>query len=258
MAEADRLEDDLLGYLVGARLDHQDRLLGAGDDQVETRHGLRLVRRVGNELAVHEADPHRADGAVKRDAREAQRRGRAVHRQDVGIVLLVSGDREADDLDLVAKAGGEERADRPVDQPRGEGFLFRGRALASEVPAGDPAARVHALAVLDREREKVLGFLPGPGGDARGEHHRAAITDDDGSVCLLGNLAGLDGERHAADVGLHGMTHRKDCPRVSAGIRRTPCGAGDTARSGAPGFSASEDQSMVGEPAVTGGFRACR
>src|SRR5947209_2343638 len=95
------------------------------------------------------------------------------------------------------------------------------------------------IAVLDREREEVLGFLRGLRGDTGREHHRAAIADDDGSVCLFGNLAGLDGERPAVDFDLYSMTHLGDRPR-------------------APGVFASEDQSMIVRPAVTGGFRACR
>ena len=35
MRDVERIEDLGLGNLVGARLDHQDRVLGAGDDQVE-------------------------------------------------------------------------------------------------------------------------------------------------------------------------------------------------------------------------------
>src|SRR5438309_4259864 len=238
VAEGDRLEHGLLRHLVGARLDHQDRLLSAGDDQLEARHGLLGVRRVCDELAVHQSDPQRAYGTVERDARQAQRHGGAVHCQDVGIVLLVGGDREADDLNLVTKATGKEWADRPVNQPGRQRLFLRGRALPSEVPAGNPATRVHALAVLDREREEVLSFLPGLAGDARGEHHRATVADDDRSVSLPSNLAGLDGERLAVDVGLYGMTHLKDRPRVSAGIRRTPCRAGDSAQ---PIDAVSED-----------------
>jgi hypothetical protein len=53
--------------------------------------------------------------------------------------------------------------------------------------------------------------------------------------------------------------HTKNCPRVSAGIRRTPCGAGAaSARSGAPGFVPSEDRSVIGGSAVNGGCRVCR
>ncbi len=46
VGDVERVEDLRLGDLVGARLDHQDRLLGAGDDQVEVR-GVLGVRRAG-------------------------------------------------------------------------------------------------------------------------------------------------------------------------------------------------------------------
>src|SRR5207302_10886429 len=121
-------------------------------------------------------------------------------------------------------AVGEKGADGPVDQPGRQGFLLRGCAFPSEVSAGDPAARVHALPVLDREWEEVLDVLRRLRGDAGGEYHRAAVADDDRSVCLFGNLAGLDGERPAVDLDLHRVSHLNDRPR-------------------APGFSLSEDQS---------------
>ena len=41
VGDVERVEDLGLGDLVGARLDHQDRVLGAGDDQVEVRASRR-------------------------------------------------------------------------------------------------------------------------------------------------------------------------------------------------------------------------
>src|SRR5206468_8622505 len=111
--------------------------------------------RVCDELAVHQSDPQRADGTVERDARQAQRHGGAVHCQDVGIVLLVGGDREADDLNLVTKATGKEWADRPVNQPGRQRLFLRGRALPSEVPAGNPATRDRKSTRLNSSHDQI-------------------------------------------------------------------------------------------------------
>ena len=43
VGDVERVEDLLLGDAVGAGLDHQDRLIGAGDDQVEIELGKVLL-----------------------------------------------------------------------------------------------------------------------------------------------------------------------------------------------------------------------
>ena len=84
MGYVEGVQDLRLGDLVGARLDHQDRLLGTGDHQVEL--GLIdqvLLLWIDHEVALHLADPHRADRRGERDVGDHQRRGGAVHRKDV-------------------------------------------------------------------------------------------------------------------------------------------------------------------------------
>src|SRR5207249_9483780 len=127
------------------------------------------------------------------------------------------------------------RTDRPIDQPRREGLVLDRRALALEVPAGNTAAGVRTLAILDGEREEVLAVAGRLGRHARGEHHAAAVAHDDGAVGLLGDLAGLEGEGLAIDVERNGVSliHVSACPRESAGSRRTLW---------SPGFIPTEDQ----------------
>ena len=60
--DVERVEDLGLGDLVGARLDHQDGLVGAGDHEVEVGREEVLLVRVDDEVAVDLADPDRADG----------------------------------------------------------------------------------------------------------------------------------------------------------------------------------------------------
>ena len=52
VGDVERVEDLLLGDAVGAGLDHQDRLVGAGDDQVEVELGVVLLVGVDDEVAV--------------------------------------------------------------------------------------------------------------------------------------------------------------------------------------------------------------
>ena len=61
-----------------------------------------------------------------------------------------------DDLHFVEEALGEQRADRAVDQARGQRLLLGRAAFALEEAAGDAARGVGLLDVVDREREEVL------------------------------------------------------------------------------------------------------
>ncbi len=81
------VEHDALAESIGFRLDHQHRVLGAGDNQIERR--LLELREGGiqDELAVDVADPRRTDGPVERHARERHRRRGADHGRDVRVDL---------------------------------------------------------------------------------------------------------------------------------------------------------------------------
>ena len=159
VAEHHRAEHHVLGQLLRLRLDHQHRVLGAGDDQVELRL-LELRRgRVEHVLAVDVADARGADRAVERNAGERQRRRDADHRRDVGIDFRIDRHDRRDDLDFVVEAVREQRPDRAVDQARGQHLLLRGPALALEEAAGNLAGGVGLLDVVDGEREEVLAGL---------------------------------------------------------------------------------------------------
>ena len=141
VGELERLDQHVLADLLGAGLDHRDRLGRAADDQVEIRLlGLGHVR-VDHQLAVDAADANGADRAHERQRGQHQRRGGAVDRQDVVRVHLVGGERGHDDLDLVLVALRPQRPDRPVDHPRVQDRLLAGAALALEEPARDLARR---------------------------------------------------------------------------------------------------------------------
>ena len=96
-----------------------------------------------------------------------------------------------DDLDLVAVALAERRAQRAVDQPAGQDRGLGRAALPAEEAAGDLADRVHPLFDVDREREEV-DPLAGVGADAGAEHLRLAVRRDDGAVGEPGHRAGLE------------------------------------------------------------------
>ncbi len=205
VGDVERVEDLRLGDLVGARLDHQDRLLGAGHDQVEVGGRLGVGEQVGlgrvdDEVAVDLADAHRAHRGGQRDVGDHQRGRGAVHREDVVRVDVVDRERDRHELRVVAPFLREQRADRAVDHARGERALLAGATLALEEGAGDFARGVHALLDIHRQREEID---VAEAACHRGtEDHRVSLADDDGAGGLLGHPAGL--KRDLATSDLHG------------------------------------------------------
>ena len=197
--------DQLDGLGGGLGLHHHDRDVltddPAGDDHVE--HGPLQVLVLGERhpLALDEGDAHAADRAAERQARELGGRRRGVDRQRVVGVLRVERQHRDDDLDLVAQAVDERRAQRPVDQAAGEDRVGARAAFAAEERAGDLADRVHPLFDVHREREEVevlLGLLGRRGG---GQQHGVVVeVGDDGSGGLAREAPGLEPDRAGAEA----------------------------------------------------------
>ena len=106
-----------------------------------------------------------------------------------------------DHLHFVEEAFGEQRADRTVDQARGQRLVFARAAFALEEAAGDLAGGVGLLDVVDGQREEVLAGLGVLGGDDGGEHHGVFDVDDDGAAGLAGDLAGFQGDGLCRPIG---------------------------------------------------------
>ena len=151
-------------------------------------------RRVDDELAVDEPDPHGPDGAEERKRRQHERRRRAVDAKDVVRDDHVGRQHGADDLHLVAEALRPERPDRAVDHARGEGGALAGASLALEEAARDLARGVHALFDVDRQREEVGALTGLRASHCGGENHRLARANDDSAVRLLREFAGFEAD----------------------------------------------------------------
>ena len=192
VAEDDAAQHDLLAELLGLGLDHQHGGFGAGDDEVHLRIGKLRLARVQHVLAVDVADARGADRAVERDAGDRQRGARADQRGDVGRDLGVQRQHVDDDLHFVVEAFGEQRAQRPVDQARGQRLELARAAFTLEEAAGDLAGGVGLLDVVDGQREEVLARLGVLRRDDGGQHHGVLDVDDDGAAGLAGDLAGLE------------------------------------------------------------------
>ena len=199
--DAQGLDHDRLGDLLGARLDHHDGVAGAGDHEVDVGLVLRLLeRRVHDELAVDATHAHGADGAVERDLADAESGGGAQRGEHVVGVLEVDRERGRHDVDLVHETLGEQRPDGPVDLASAEDGLLARPRLALDEAAGDLAGGVVPLFDVDGERKEVLSFADVLPRDGAHEHHGVPTTNENGAVCLLGQTAGLEGDRLAPDL----------------------------------------------------------
>ena len=140
--------------------------------------------------------------------------------QRIGILLGIGRQDHGDDLGFVEKPFGEQRADRAINQPAGENFLFGGTSLALDKAARDLAGGVSVFAVVYREREESSSrfrIVSHAGGD---QDHRVTRANDNRAVRLSGHFAGFQGNCPATQIDFNGMRHILNLylqPRPGAG-----------------------------------------
>ena len=147
--EGQGLDEAVFRDLVRGTLDHQHVLLRADVDQVEGGGEHLLDGGIDDELAVDLPDARGGDRPVPRNVGDGEGGAGAVQHRDVGLVDLVGGKQEADDLDLIEEAFREERAAGPVAEAGGEDFLLGGPAFALEVSAGKAARGGVLFAIIN-------------------------------------------------------------------------------------------------------------
>ena len=196
------IDDHLLGDALGAGLDHQDGIGGAGDHQVELRILHPGLGWVDHHLAVDVAHAHGADGALEGDVADGQRRRGAVDREDGGVVLLVHAEHGGDHLHVVAEAARKKRADGSVGEPAGQDGLLGRPSLTADEAARDLARRVELLLVVAGEREEVDALARRPGHGGRAQDDGVPGADDHRAIGLLGHPAGFDGDLPSGHIQL--------------------------------------------------------
>ena len=190
-------DHDIFGDFIGAGFDHQDGIARAGDAQVEVGFVDFGEGGVGDELAIHAPDAHGGNRTVPGDVGDHDGGGGGVDGEDVERIIGVGGERIHDDLDFVAHAFREERAQRPVGETGGQDGIRGGAAFAPEERAGDLAAGVHALFVIHAEGEEIDALADAAHGGS-GKNNRIVQVDRDGSTGLRGQFAGFNGNFPAA------------------------------------------------------------
>ncbi len=198
VGEFDGREDDLFGLFLGARLDHHDAVFVADDHDVDGGVGALGISGIDDELAVDPADANCADGGAERNVGERQGAGGGVDADHVGIIFLVGGEDQGDDLGFVAEAVREKRADGAIDLARGQDFLLAGTAFALDEAAGDASTGIRVFAVVDGEGEKIDAFAGIGRCDSGGQNDGFARRYQGRARGLLGHASGLKDQPFAA------------------------------------------------------------
>ncbi len=194
VARHHRLEHRLFGKLLGLQFDHQDRVGGAGDDEVERRFLLLLDGREDLDLVLDETDARPADRAHERHARQGERRRGGDQGENVRIVLHVVAEYGGDDLGVAAEIVGEQRPDRAVDQARGQRLLVGHAPFALEIAAGDAPRREGLFLIVNREREEIDARFGRLHGDHGRQNSGFAPAGEHRAVGLPRNAAGFENE----------------------------------------------------------------
>jgi len=136
-------EHHVFRKLLGFGFDHHHAFGGAGDDEIELEVFHLIGGRVDDVLAILVADARCCRLGQQNGAPEMHEGGGSGdHADDIRIVLLIVRQHGHGDLHFVLEAFGEQRADRAVDQARGQRLLLGRAAFALEVAAGNAASRV--------------------------------------------------------------------------------------------------------------------
>ena len=208
MTELDGGDQVRFGQFLGFAFDHDDRVLGRGNDQLALAVLLLLVGRVRDQLAVDAGDTHASDRPCPGKGAHVNRGRRADHREDVGLIASICADDGRDDLRLAHVAVGEERAAGPVDQTRGQHLVIALPGLTLEEATGDLACGVGLFDVVAGQRkERRAGPRLFVSND-RDEDHGLAAAHQYRAGCLLGNTARLEGDLFVTNLNGFSDYHR--------------------------------------------------
>ena len=190
----DRVEHHIVGNLVRARLDHADYILVSGHSQVQIALCALGSVRADDDLAVDKAHIDAGNRPVPRDVGNRQRERSADHAGDLRQAVGIDRHDGHDDRTVVAHILREQRADRPVDEARGQDRLVGRTRLALDERAGDLADSVKLFLKIDGKREEVDAFARLGRGGHIDEHNRFAPAHQHRSVRQAAHLARL--KRH--------------------------------------------------------------
>ena len=189
VAEHNRPDHLLVGHFLGARLDHENGVLGPRERKVD--RALFLFRNGGIDdvFTVQAADDDRSRRSRPGNIGNGQRNGRTDHGDGFGRDIGIDRKRGGDDDDVVENSLGEKGTDGTVDEAADEDRLIRRSALSLFEAAGDFAHGKHLFFVIDGQREEIHSFSGLFRHTYRDVDHRVPATHEAGAVGLLGIFA---------------------------------------------------------------------
>ena len=201
VCKLDGAEEIVLSDLFTAAFDHHDGICGAGDDDVHSAGFVLWKRRIADVRPIFvPADADGGDRLFEGNVAQRESGARSANAEHVGVELRVDRKNRRDDLNVVAEAVGEERANWSVDLPRADHGMLGGTSFALDVSSRNFSGGVHLLFKIAGQWKKVDAFTRFLGGGDGAEHDvLIAITNQRGAVCLLRQFAGFDGHRAPAD-----------------------------------------------------------
>src|SRR5437016_2297019 len=153
------------------------------------------------------SERHARNRFEERDRRAVQGRRRPADAHDVRIVLLVRREDKRYDLRFVIVPFGKKRAQRPVDQPGSQYFLFCRPPFALEESARNLARGIGILTVVHSERKEVHPFPWFFRGASRRQYHSVPIANISSAVRLPRHPSHFDGKLPSADFGSNSIAH---------------------------------------------------
>ncbi len=227
MGEFHRAKHFFFGQLIGFRFHHHHGVFGACHNQIETLLGVvaQLVHvfdfGVEDVFAIDKTDAGAGDRTHERRARNGQSRRSRDHRNHIRVVDQIVAQHGAHHQNFVLEARNKQRADRTVDQTRGQRLFFRRTRFAFEETAGHFTRGIVFLLVVNRQREEVLPRFLLLGERYVGHDRGLAQCGDDGAVGLTGNLARFQCQLFFAP--LDGFFHFVEHLAILIGSTPDPC-----------------------------------
>ncbi len=200
VAEHDGAQHDFFGKFLCLGFDHQHRVLGAGNHEVEVALGHLVDLRIENVFVVDEADAGGAHRPHERHAGERQGRGCRHHRYDIRIIFLIVRHACRDNLGIAAPAVREQRTNRAIHQPRHQGLAFGRAPLALEIAARNAAGCEESFLVVAGQRHEIDAFLRLLRRHNGCKDGGLAVAGEYCSVRLSGYFAGFENELAPAPI----------------------------------------------------------
>ena len=143
------------GYKEAASLNHDNRALGTGDNQVQIRLGLLRKARVDYKFTLNAANAHCANGAIPRDIGDCECCRSGDNTPGIWYAVKIHRKRHYNNLNVIAHTIREQGAKGSINQTGGENSFFGWAATALDKSAWDFTNGVLSLFIITGEGEEI-------------------------------------------------------------------------------------------------------